>query len=70
TGSAYKSLDAKTWERIPGYNFKWGRRVEFDPQDPQKIFILTFGGGVWYGPAAGDINAPEDIINPTRPAND
>ncbi len=64
TGSAYKSLDAKTWERIPGYNFKWGRRVEFDPQDPRKIFILTFGGGVWYGPAAGDKNAPEDIINP------
>ena len=66
TGSAYKSIDAKTWDRIPGYNFKWGRHVRIDPQDPRKIFILTFGGGVWYGPAVGDKNAPEDIINPIR----
>jgi len=66
TGSAYKSLDAKKWDRIPGYNFKWGRRVEMDPQNPEKIFILTFGGGVWYGPASGDPEAPEDIINPIK----
>ncbi len=66
TGSAYKSRDAKTWERIPGYNFKWGRRVDMDPKDPEKIFVLTFGGGVWYGPASGDPNALEDIINPAR----
>lgn len=66
TGSAYKSRDAKTWERIPGYNFKWGRRVDMDPKDPDKIFILTFGGGVWYGPASGDPTAPEDIIDPIK----
>ncbi|HTE31926.1 MAG TPA: hypothetical protein VK666_16205 [Chryseolinea sp.] len=64
TGSAYRSLDAKSWERIPGYNFKWGRRVEMDPEDSGKVFILTFGGGVWYGPAAGDALAAEDIIDP------
>lgn len=63
-GSAYKSPDAKNWDRIRGYNFKWGRRVEFDPQDPRKIFILTFGGGVWYGPSDGDKDALEDIVNP------
>ena len=48
----YKSADrGETWIRIKGYNFKWGQRVEPDPRDPGKIFILTFGGGVWYGPA-------------------
>lgn len=62
-GSAYYSEDAgNTWNRIKGYNFKWGKRVDFDPKDPEKIFIITFGGGVWYGPAKGDVNAVEDII--------
>jgi photosystem II stability/assembly factor-like uncharacterized protein len=64
TGSAYRSTDLKSWERIRGYNFKWGKRVEIDPRDPEKIFIITFGGGVWYGPASGDPGAPEDIFNP------
>jgi photosystem II stability/assembly factor-like uncharacterized protein len=53
--SAYYSEDgAETWNRIKGYNFKWGQRVEPDPRDLDKIFILTFGGGVWYGPAKGE----------------
>jgi hypothetical protein len=38
--------------------------VDPDPRDPEKIFIITFGGGVWYGPAKGDENAAEDIITP------
>lgn len=61
-GSAYRSGDrGNSWQRIKGYNFKWGKRVEPDPRDPEKIFIITFGGGVWYGPAKGDVYAPEDI---------
>jgi photosystem II stability/assembly factor-like uncharacterized protein len=61
-GSAYRSEDrGKSWQRIKGYNFKWGKRVDPDPTDPEKIFIITFGGGVWYGPAKGDPNASEDI---------
>jgi len=64
-GSAYHSKDdGKTWNRIRGYNFKWGKRVDPDPRDPEKIFIITFGGGVWYGPAKGDENALEDIVTP------
>jgi hypothetical protein len=35
-----------------------------DPRDPAWIFITTFGGGVWYGPAAGDPDALEDIAGP------
>jgi len=62
-GSAYRSDDrGETWIRIKGYNFKWGKRVEPDPRDPDRIFIITFGGGVWYGPAKGDENAAEDIV--------
>ncbi len=30
----------------------------------EKIFIITFGGGVWYGPAKGDMKAVEDIVKP------
>ena len=64
-GSVYRSSDAgETWNRIKGYNFKWGKRVDPDPQDPSKIFVVTFGGGVWYGPAKGDDKAVEDIVSP------
>lgn len=64
-GNAYRSIDrGKTWQRIRGYNFKWGKRVEPDPVHPGKIYIITFGGGIWYGAAEGDATATEDIITP------
>ncbi|MDR1370050.1 MAG: hypothetical protein LBJ72_08010 [Dysgonamonadaceae bacterium] len=63
--SAYYSEDgAGTWTRMKGYNFKWGKRVEPDPKDPEKVYIITFGGGVWHGPAKGDENSPEDVVTP------
>jgi photosystem II stability/assembly factor-like uncharacterized protein len=63
--SAWRSADfGETWARVRGYNFKWGHRVIPDPNDPAKIFITTFGGSVWHGPATGDRNALEDIITP------
>ena len=49
-------------ENRKGYNFKWGKRVQPDPVNPDKIYIITFGGGVWHGPARGDEYALEDII--------
>jgi photosystem II stability/assembly factor-like uncharacterized protein len=62
---AYRSTDAGAhWTRVRGYNFKWGHRVIVDPRDEAKIFITTFGGSVWYGPAAGDPAATEDILTP------
>jgi len=62
-GAAYRSEDnGARWPRLRGYNFKWGKRVDPDPRDPEKVFIVTFGGGVWYGPARGDVEAPEDIV--------
>jgi len=61
--SAYRSADrGETWKRIRGYNFKWGHRVIPDPGDPRMIYITTFGGSVWHGPALGDPSAPEDIV--------
>jgi photosystem II stability/assembly factor-like uncharacterized protein len=63
--AAYRSTDAGLhWSRIRGYNFKWGHRVMMDPQDPAKIYIMTYGGSVWHGPAAGDPQALDDIADP------
>ena len=63
--SAWRSTDrGETWERIRGYNFKWGHRVIPDPQNPAMIYVTTFGGSVWHGPAAGDPQAVEDIVTP------
>ena len=63
--AAWRSTDrGETWQRIRGYNFKWGHRVIPDPLDPEKVYVTTFGGSVWHGPAAGDPEAVEDIVTP------
>ena len=49
---------------IKGFNFKWGHRAIPDPRDSTMIYITTFGGSVWHGPAAGDPHAVEDIVTP------
>jgi photosystem II stability/assembly factor-like uncharacterized protein len=62
--SAWRSTDrGETWTRIPGFNFKWGHRVIPDPQDPKKVYITTFGGGVWHGSVDGE-DRPLDIMTP------
>jgi len=59
----FRSEDrGETWKRIGGFNFKWGHRVVPDPADPNSIYVTTFGGGVWRGPAAGDPASREDVI--------
>jgi hypothetical protein len=35
-----------------------------DPIDPAMIYITTYGGSVWHGPAQPGPEAPEDIPNP------
>lgn len=63
--SAWRSSDrGLTWQRIRGYNFKWGHRVLADPADRSKIYVTTYGGSVWHGPAKGDPNGAEDIVTP------
>jgi photosystem II stability/assembly factor-like uncharacterized protein len=61
--AAFRSTDrGETWTRIRGFNFKWGQRVIASPRDASKIYVTTFGGSVWHGPAAGDLNATEDVV--------
>jgi hypothetical protein len=65
TFAVWRSADrGKNWSRLRGYNFKQTNRVIVDPFHPNKIFITTFGGSVWHGPATGDPSAPEDILTP------
>jgi len=60
----YRSTDrGASWHRIRGFNFKWGQRVVPDPADPAYIYVTTFGGGVWHGPAAGDPASIEDVAH-------
>jgi hypothetical protein len=64
---AWRSADrGASWTRIRGFNFKWGHRVIPDPATPDRIYITTFGGGVWHGPATGDPGAVEDVVEPDR----
>jgi photosystem II stability/assembly factor-like uncharacterized protein len=50
--SVFRSEDkGKTWERLSGANFRWNHRVFLDPDNSTKIYLTTFGGGVWYGSA-------------------
>ena len=63
--SMVRSADqGKTWKRIPGFNFKWVNRVIPDPQHETQIYVTTFGGGVWHGPATGDPTAVDEIATP------
>jgi photosystem II stability/assembly factor-like uncharacterized protein len=61
---AWRSADrGEHWQRLRGFNFKWGHRVIPDPATPDRVYITTFGGSVWHGPASGDPDAPEDITS-------
>ncbi len=63
--SVWRSDDrGETWRRLKGFNFKWGHRVIPDPYNKDMIYVTTFGGSVWYGPANGDPNATDDVITP------
>jgi len=47
---AYRSDDyGKTWKKLKGYDFNWGHRVIVDENNPEKVFITTFGGSVFHG---------------------
>jgi photosystem II stability/assembly factor-like uncharacterized protein len=50
TGAAWRSNDyGRSWGRIKGYDFYWGHRVVVDENDPEKIYLTTYGSGVWHG---------------------
>ena len=41
----------KTFEPIDGIPFRNVQRICFPPCDPDRIYVTTFGGSVWRGPA-------------------
>lgn len=41
------------WREVHGIPFTAVQRVTFDPDDENTIWVTTFGGGVWKGPARG-----------------
>ena len=43
--------DGTTWTSIDGLPFANAQRVAFDPTDPSIVYVTTFGGSVWRGPA-------------------
>lgn len=48
--AAYRSDDyGKTWKKLKGYDFHWGQRVIIDENDPEKVYLTTFGSSVWHG---------------------
>jgi photosystem II stability/assembly factor-like uncharacterized protein len=63
--SAWRSVDRGLyWDRIPGFNFKWGQRVIPDPLDRSQVYITTFGGSVWHG----SVNGREALVDIATPA--
>lgn len=62
--AAYRSTDAGTsWKRIEGYRFKWGQKAIPDVNNPGMLFLSTYGGSVFYGPAGGVPGIKDDITN-------
>jgi hypothetical protein len=62
--AAYRSEDSgESWKRIEGYRFKWGQKAIPDINNPGMLFLTTYGGSVFYGPAKGIAGAPDDIEN-------
>lgn len=44
--------DGATWTAFEGLPFSNVQRVTFDPANENTIYVTTFGGSVWRGPAA------------------
>jgi photosystem II stability/assembly factor-like uncharacterized protein len=62
--AAWRSDDrGETWKRLEGYRFKWGQRPNLDPSQPDLLYLSTYGGSVFCGPAEGIPGVFEDIEN-------
>ncbi len=45
----FHALNEKTWKKLKNYDFHWGHRVIIDQNDPDKVYLTTFGSSVWHG---------------------
>lgn len=45
------SIDSgESWKKYDDFPFKAVQGIDFNPQNPDEIFVTTFGSGVWVGP--------------------
>jgi len=44
--------NGQTWQALNGLPFSNIQRLTFDPSDDSLIYVTTFGGSIWRGPAA------------------
>ena len=45
----WQSFDGgKTAVQIEGYDFKWAHQPIFHPTDPKRLYLATFGSGLWF----------------------
>jgi hypothetical protein len=42
--------DGRSWQAFDDLPFANIQRVVFDPADPDRMWVTTFGGSVWRGP--------------------
>jgi len=62
--AAFRSENSgESWTRLEGYRFKWGQQAIPDINRPGMLFLSSYGGSVFYGPATGMPVAIEDIVN-------
>jgi len=62
--AAYRSDNSgESWTRLEGFRFKWGQQVFADVNHPGMLYLSSYGGSVFYGPATGIPGAVDDIIN-------
>jgi hypothetical protein len=43
--------NGQTWQAFDGLPFSNIQRVTFEPFDERLIYVTTFGGSIWRGPA-------------------
>jgi photosystem II stability/assembly factor-like uncharacterized protein len=49
--AAFRSDDrGQSWKKLKGYSFQWGQRPVIDPDNPDMLYLTTFGGSVFHGP--------------------
>ena len=46
--------DGQTWRPFDALPFSNVQRIAFDPSDQDVLYVTTFGGSIWRGPAAPD----------------
>ncbi len=52
-GLLYSLDGGRIWRRYEEFPFRNAQSISFNPRDPDKVYVTTFGAGVWVGPVPG-----------------